>query len=119
MPQESDALGVQDWTRRLNTTRATVASRSAKAHAMLSSEEGSTVNYELNCPAWYKPYAEVLFETDFERLLTILAIPEVAIFQRHWESAADRDASRLFCDRVAPRCSTRSSSTQIGEHRVL
>jgi len=66
------------------TTRATVASRSAKAHAMLSPEEGSTVNYELNCPAWYKPNAEVLLKTDFERLLTILAGTEVAVFQRHW-----------------------------------
>jgi hypothetical protein len=60
--------------------------RSAKAHAILASEEGSTVNYELNCPAWYKPYDEVLLDTDFERLLTILTGTEVAIFQRHWES---------------------------------
>jgi hypothetical protein len=40
---------------------------------MLASEEGSTVNYKLNCPASYQPYAEILFETDFDRLLTILA----------------------------------------------
>ncbi len=78
------------------------------------------MNYKLNCPAWYKPYAEILFETDFDRLLTILvAGTEAAVFQRHWESVADRAASRLFCVRVAPRCSARSRSTQIGEHRVL
>jgi hypothetical protein len=52
---------------------------------MLASEEGRTVNYKLNCPAWYKPYAEILFETDFDRLLTILAAgTEAAVFQRHW-----------------------------------
>jgi hypothetical protein len=53
---------------------------------MLASEGGSTVNYELNYPAWYKPYEEVLLETDFERLLTILTGTEGAVFQRHWES---------------------------------
>jgi hypothetical protein len=40
---------------------------------MLASEEGSRVNYKLNCLAWYKPYAEILFESDFDRLLTIMA----------------------------------------------
>jgi hypothetical protein len=81
----------------LPNDEAIATSRSAKAHAILASEEGSTVNYKLNCPAWYKTYAEVLLETDFERLLTILAGTEVAVFQRHWESAADRAAPRLFC----------------------
>jgi hypothetical protein len=123
MPQEIDTRGVQDCTRRLEPcapTRAIAASRLATAHAMLASEEGSTVNYKLNCPAWCGPYAEILLETDFERLLTILAAgTEAAVFQRHWESAADRAASRLFCARVAPMCSARSRSTQIGEHRVL
>jgi hypothetical protein len=78
---------------------------------MMALEEGSTVNYKLNCPAWYKPYAEILFETDFDRLLIILAAgTEAAVFQRHWESAADQAASRLFCARVAPRCSVRARS---------
>jgi len=64
-------------------TRATAASLSAKAHAMLASEEGRSVNHELNCPAWSKLYAEVWLETDFERLLRILAGTEVAVFQHH------------------------------------
>jgi len=52
---------------------------------MLGWEEGSTVNYKLNCSAWYKPHTEILFETDFDRLLTVLAAgTEAAIFQRHW-----------------------------------
>jgi hypothetical protein len=54
------------------------------AHAMLASAEGSTVNYKLNCPAWYKLYAETLFKTDVDRLLTILAVgTEAAVSQRH------------------------------------
>ena len=44
------------------------------------------MNYKLNCPAWYKPYAEILFEADFDRLLRILAAgTEAAGFQRHWD----------------------------------
>jgi hypothetical protein len=39
-------------------------------HRVLLSEEGSTLNYKLNCPAWHKPTAEALLETDPERLLT-------------------------------------------------
>jgi len=76
---------------------------------MLPSEEGGAVNYKPNCLAWYNPYAEILLETDFERLLTILAAgTEAAVFQRHWESTADQAASRLFCARVAPRCSVQA-----------
>jgi len=51
---------------------------------MLAAEEGNTVNYKLNCPAWYKPYDEVLLETDLERLLTILAGPEMAGLPTPW-----------------------------------
>jgi hypothetical protein len=39
-------------------------------HLVLLSEEGSTLNYKLNCPAWHKPTAEALLETEPERLLT-------------------------------------------------
>jgi hypothetical protein len=59
-------------------------SRLARTHAMLAAEEGNTVNYKLNCPAWYKPYDEVLLETDLERLLTILAGPEMAGLPTPW-----------------------------------
>jgi hypothetical protein len=45
---------------------------------MLASEEGSTVNYKLNCPAWFEPHAEALLETDLERLLKISAATEIA-----------------------------------------
>jgi hypothetical protein len=101
------------------TTRATAVRLSAQAYAVLTAEEDSTVNYKLNCAAWDNPYAEVWSETDFEKLLTILAGSETAVFQCLGESAADRAASGLFCVQVAPRCSARSRSTQIGEHRVL
>jgi len=59
-------------------------SRLARTHAMLAAEEGNTVNYKLNCPAWYKPYDEVLLETDLERLLTILAGTEMAGLPTSW-----------------------------------
>jgi hypothetical protein len=67
---------------------------------MLLSEEGRTLNYKLNCPAWHKPYAEVLLETDSAKLSTIFAATEVAVFQHLLELAADQDASGLFCAQV-------------------
>jgi hypothetical protein len=111
IPQKVSALCVQDCTSDLKICRTTgvqAAMRSAKAHAMPASEEGSTVNYKLNCLPWHKPSAEVLLETDSERLLTILAATEMAVFQRLCEFAPDQDASALFCAPVAPRCSVRS-----------
>jgi hypothetical protein len=122
MPQEMDASNVQDWTLGLKpcrTTGATVATRSAKAPAMLPTEEGSTVNYKLNCHASHRPDAEALLETDPGKLLTILAAKVVAVFQGHRELAAYQEASGLFRAQVAPRCSAQSRSTQMGEHRVL
>ncbi len=74
---------------------------------MLPSEEGGTVNYKQNCPAWHKPYAEALLEIRSERLLTNLAATEIAAFQRLWELAADQDASGLSCVQAA-------SSVQFG-----
>lgn len=45
---------------RLRCSRLDTASEALpSAHAMRVSEEASTVNYELNCPAWYKSYDEV------------------------------------------------------------
>jgi hypothetical protein len=67
---------------------------------MLAAEEGSTVNYKLNCPAWYKPYAEAFLETSSERLLTILAATEIAVFQRLWELTADQNASACFASKL-------------------
>jgi hypothetical protein len=57
-----DGRGVQDWAWDLKpglTSRATAAACSAKAHAMLASEEGSAVNHKLNCRAGPKPYARL------------------------------------------------------------
>jgi hypothetical protein len=122
MPQELDAANVQDWTQGLKpcpTKGATAATRSAKAHAMLPAEEGSTVNYKLNCPVSHKAHAEALLETDPGKVLAILVATETAVFQGLWELSADQDASGLSCAQVAPRCSAQSRSTQMGEHRVL
>jgi len=63
MTKELDTSSVQDWIpglKRCRTTGCTAATNSARAHAMLPSEEDSTVNYKLNCPAWRKSYADVL-----------------------------------------------------------
>jgi hypothetical protein len=78
-------------------TGATAATRSAKAHAMLLSEESSTLNYKQNCPVLHRPYAGLLLEIDSERLLTILPPADVTVFQCLLELAADQDASGLFC----------------------
>ncbi len=59
------------------------------------------MKYKLNCLVWPKPYAEDLLETDSEGLLKISVSTEIAVFQRLWELAADRDASGPFC---CPSC---------------
>jgi hypothetical protein len=58
------------------------------------------VNYKLSSLAWRKPYAEDLLETDSERLLTVLAATEIAVFQQLSELAADKDGAALFCAQV-------------------
>ena len=77
------------------------------------------MKYKLNCTAWPEPYAEVLLETASEGLLKILAATEITVFKRLWELVAGQSASVLFCAQVAPRCSVRSRSKQIGEDRVF
>jgi hypothetical protein len=69
---------------------------------MLALEADSAMDYKLNCSVWRRPYAEVLLAIRFERLLTILAATEIAVFQRLRELAADQDATSLFCGQVAP-----------------
>jgi hypothetical protein len=86
---------------------------------MLGSEGGSKADFKLDCRTWRKLYVESLLEIGAERLLSALAATEIAVFPRLWELAADRDASDPFCAPVAPRCSVRSRSTQIREHRVF
>ncbi len=44
---------------------------------------------------------------------------EIEVSQHFWELVADQDASGQFCAQFAGRCSARSRSTQLGEHRVL
>jgi hypothetical protein len=55
---------------------ATAATRSAKAHAIQASKDGSTVKYKLNCSAWPRLYSEDLVEADSERWLKISAATE-------------------------------------------
>jgi hypothetical protein len=55
--------------------------------------EGSTGNYKLDYPAWHKPYAEALLETDPEILVKLLAATEIAVFERFLELAASEDVS--------------------------
>src|SRR6202521_5228961 len=59
-------------------------------------EAGSRADCKLNCPAWHKPHAWALLETDSVRLLKISAATEMADFQRFLGLAADRDASARF-----------------------
>jgi hypothetical protein len=72
------------------------------AHLMQASEEGSPAKYKPNCPAWPKPYAEDLLETDRERLLKIWVATEIAVFPRPWELATDQDASVFFAPELRP-----------------
>jgi hypothetical protein len=97
--QEVDASSVQDWKPGLElsrTTGPTSADRSAKAHAMLSSERGSTENYEPEYPTWHVPYGELckaLLKTDPEILVKLSEATEMAVFERLLELAGDEDAS--------------------------
>ena len=81
MPQEVDASSVQEWTFGLKPRRTkgstTAATSSAKPRATVPSKEGSTVNCELNCPVWPKPYAKDLLEAGPEILLTTSAATEI------------------------------------------
>jgi len=121
--QEVKAPSVQDWKPGLKSSRTTgptVANRSAKAHAVLPSEGGSTKNYKLDYPAWHKPYVEALLETDPEVLLKLLAVTEKAVFERLLELAADEDASveRQDIDRAIDVMLTlKVKKTQAGSSR--
>ena len=68
---------------------------------MQASEEGGIVSYK-DCPAWPNPCVEDLLETDSERLVKTSAATEIAVFQRFWEFAADRDASGRFAPKLLP-----------------
>jgi hypothetical protein len=46
------------------------------------------VNHELNLPAWHKPYAEALLHSDPEITIKLLAVTELAIFERLLELSA-------------------------------
>jgi hypothetical protein len=94
--QEADPSTVQDWKPDLQSTRTrgpAAANRSAKAHAIVPSEEGSRVNANLAYPAWHKPYAEALLTTDPEILVKLLAVTKRAVFERLLELAAEKDLS--------------------------
>src|ERR1700730_128953 len=94
--QEVDTSTVQDLKRRQKlgrTSGPTAANRSAKAHTMLPSDEGTTETYILNYPAWHKPYGEALLQTDPEILVKLLATAEIAVFGRLLELATDERAS--------------------------
>jgi hypothetical protein len=52
-----------------------------------------SVNRKLNLPAWHKPYAEALLESDPEISAPLLAATERAIFERLLELSAAADAS--------------------------
>jgi hypothetical protein len=51
------------------------------------------VNHELKLPAWHKPYAEALLDSDPEISIKLLAATEVAIFERLLELSAIAGAS--------------------------
>jgi hypothetical protein len=56
-------------------------------------EEGRTENHKPDYPAWHKPYAEALLETDPEILVKLVAATERAVFERLLELAAEKDLS--------------------------
>jgi hypothetical protein len=59
---------------------------------MLPTREPNIVSRRLNPPAWHKPYAEALRETNPEILVKLLAATERALFERLLEMAANKDA---------------------------
>jgi len=80
MPQEMDASSVQEWTFGSEASpneRVYSRYQFGNASSNLPSKDGSTVNYELNCRVWSKPYAKALFETGSEILLTTSAATEI------------------------------------------
>jgi hypothetical protein len=92
---QEDASNVQDWEPGLKPSRMRGYSLSdGRRHtrAMLPARLRS-VNRKLNLPAWHKPYAEALLESDPEISAPLLAATERAIFERLLELSAAADAS--------------------------
>jgi hypothetical protein len=112
MPRELYARAVQNWTlvpKACRTTGATVVTRSAKAHAMQTSEEGSIVNTNQTAPRGRSPMPKIYLETDSERLFKTSAATQIAVFQRLWEFAALTKMRRAF---LRPSCSQMLSSVE-------
>jgi hypothetical protein len=88
--------------------------------AMLPTRDRRSLNHELSFPAWHKPYAEALLESDPEIVVKLLAATEKAVFERLLELARDKDAN---CERRDIRCAidvmltlgTRDRVTSLGE----
>lgn len=47
-------------------------------------EEGRTENHKPDYPAWHKPYAEALLETDPKILVKLVAATERGVFEPSW-----------------------------------
>jgi len=93
--QEIDASSVRDWKPGPKPNRTTDPTTDGSANAPVTSpsQEGSTLKYKPNYPAWHKPYAEALLATDPEILMTLLEVTQAAVFARLLEIAACEDAS--------------------------
>jgi hypothetical protein len=94
--QEVDASRVRHWKPGLKPNPMRGYSLSVgrrRTRAMLPGREASIVSRRLNPPAWHKPYAEALRETNPEILVKLLAATERALFERLLELAANKDAS--------------------------
>jgi hypothetical protein len=93
---EVDASTIQDWKPDLQPSRTTgpaAANPSAEAHPVLPFEEGRTENHKPDYPAWHKPYAAAVFETDHEILVKLVAAAERAVFERLLELAVEKGLS--------------------------
>jgi hypothetical protein len=87
-----DASNVQ-WEPGLKPNRGYSLSDGRRhTRAMLPAQLRS-VDRKLNLPAWHKPYAEALLESDPEISAPLLAATERAIFERLLELSAAADAS--------------------------
>jgi hypothetical protein len=93
--QEVDASRVRHWKPGLPRPMRgySLSAGQRRTRAMLPTREPSIVSRRLNPPAWHKPYAEALLETNPEILVKLLTATERALFERLLELAANKDAA--------------------------
>jgi hypothetical protein len=89
---QKDAPEVQCWEPGLKPSRTGYSSAARRQTCVMFRAVQHRTTYNLNLPAWHKPYAEALLTREPQALVRLLAAAEIAFFQRILE-LGDENAS--------------------------